>query len=115
MMEMGPDEDSEMGCQAGKDGDGGGLLSALEKKMEYWRDRVEHVILVILGGLDRPSAHPARARRRQPWLPAMEMTMEHHTAILRFMVEACWAPMLAAFSMTLDQADDKAVFMVEAC
>ncbi|KAL5976926.1 Protein big1 [Asimina triloba] len=29
-------------------------------------------------------------------------------AILRFMVEACWAPMLAAFSMTLDQTDDKA-------
>ncbi|KAF8409876.1 hypothetical protein HHK36_002394 [Tetracentron sinense] len=29
-------------------------------------------------------------------------------AILRFMVEVCWAPMLAAFSMTLDQSDDKA-------
>ncbi|PIA25663.1 hypothetical protein AQUCO_10900008v1 [Aquilegia coerulea] len=28
-------------------------------------------------------------------------------AILRFMVEVCWAPMLAAFSMTLDQSDDK--------
>ncbi|KAG9456630.1 hypothetical protein H6P81_001138 [Aristolochia fimbriata] len=28
--------------------------------------------------------------------------------ILRFMVESCWAPMLAAFSMTLDQSDDKA-------
>ncbi|OAY54721.1 brefeldin A-inhibited guanine nucleotide-exchange protein 1 isoform X1 [Manihot esculenta] len=28
-------------------------------------------------------------------------------AILRFMVEACWGPMLAAFSMTLDQTDDK--------
>ncbi|XP_019054355.1 PREDICTED: brefeldin A-inhibited guanine nucleotide-exchange protein 1 isoform X2 [Nelumbo nucifera] len=29
------------------------------------------------------------------------------TAILRFMVEVCWAPMLAAFSVTLDQSDDK--------
>ncbi|XP_058070216.1 brefeldin A-inhibited guanine nucleotide-exchange protein 1 isoform X4 [Magnolia sinica] len=29
-------------------------------------------------------------------------------AILRFMVEVCWAPMLAAFSMTLDQSDDTA-------
>ncbi|KAG6522238.1 brefeldin A-inhibited guanine nucleotide-exchange protein 1-like isoform X1 [Zingiber officinale] len=29
------------------------------------------------------------------------------TAILRFMMEACWAPMMAAFSMTLDQSDDK--------
>ncbi|KAL9261352.1 Brefeldin A-inhibited guanine nucleotide-exchange protein 1-like protein [Drosera capensis] len=28
-------------------------------------------------------------------------------AILRFMVEFCWAPMLAAFSLTLDQSDDK--------
>ncbi|KAL5707271.1 Protein big1 [Ranunculus cassubicifolius] len=28
-------------------------------------------------------------------------------AILRFMVEVCWAPILAAFSMTLDQSDDK--------
>ncbi|KAJ4963958.1 hypothetical protein NE237_023897 [Protea cynaroides] len=28
------------------------------------------------------------------------------TAILRFMVEVCWAPMLAAFSVTLDQSDD---------
>ncbi|CAN1305062.1 Brefeldin A-inhibited guanine nucleotide-exchange protein 1 [Linum perenne] len=28
-------------------------------------------------------------------------------AILRFMVEVCWGPMLAAFSMTLDQSDDK--------
>lgn len=28
-------------------------------------------------------------------------------AILRFMIEVCWAPMLAAFSMTLDQSDDK--------
>ncbi|XP_042508031.1 brefeldin A-inhibited guanine nucleotide-exchange protein 1-like isoform X2 [Macadamia integrifolia] len=29
------------------------------------------------------------------------------TAILRFMVEVCWAPMLAAFSVTLDQSVDK--------
>ncbi|KAG8637358.1 hypothetical protein MANES_15G114000v8 [Manihot esculenta] len=28
-------------------------------------------------------------------------------AILRFMVEVCWGPMLAAFSMTLGQSDDK--------
>ncbi|XP_042435949.1 brefeldin A-inhibited guanine nucleotide-exchange protein 1-like [Zingiber officinale] len=28
------------------------------------------------------------------------------TAILRFMMEACWAPLMAAFSMTLDQSDD---------
>ncbi|KAL9231759.1 hypothetical protein vseg_006945 [Gypsophila vaccaria] len=28
-------------------------------------------------------------------------------SILRFMVECCWGPMLAAFSMTLDQSDDK--------
>ncbi|XP_044507637.1 brefeldin A-inhibited guanine nucleotide-exchange protein 1-like isoform X2 [Mangifera indica] len=27
--------------------------------------------------------------------------------ILRFMVEVCWGPMLAAFSLTLDQSDDK--------
>ncbi|XAR59899.1 hypothetical protein NMG60_11015909 [Bertholletia excelsa] len=29
-------------------------------------------------------------------------------SILRFMVEVCWGPMLAAFSVTLDQSDDKA-------
>ncbi|WOL13686.1 hypothetical protein Cni_G22459 [Canna indica] len=29
------------------------------------------------------------------------------TAILRFMMEVCWAPMMAAFSVTLDQSDDK--------
>ncbi|KAL3649473.1 Brefeldin A-inhibited guanine nucleotide-exchange protein 2 [Castilleja foliolosa] len=29
--------------------------------------------------------------------------------ILRFMVEACWAPMLAAFSVPLDQSDDEVV------
>ncbi|KAI3745301.1 hypothetical protein L1987_58412 [Smallanthus sonchifolius] len=29
-------------------------------------------------------------------------------AILRFMVEVCWGPMLAAFSVTLDQSDDRA-------
>ncbi|CAI9104846.1 OLC1v1003623C4 [Oldenlandia corymbosa var. corymbosa] len=28
-------------------------------------------------------------------------------AILRFMVEVCWGPMLAAFSVTVDQSDDK--------
>ncbi|XP_027089655.1 brefeldin A-inhibited guanine nucleotide-exchange protein 1-like isoform X1 [Coffea arabica] len=28
-------------------------------------------------------------------------------AILRFMVEVCWGPMIAAFSVTLDQSDDK--------
>ncbi|XP_074583100.1 brefeldin A-inhibited guanine nucleotide-exchange protein 1-like [Curcuma longa] len=28
-------------------------------------------------------------------------------AILRFMMEVCWAPMMAAFSVTLDQSDDK--------
>lgn len=28
-------------------------------------------------------------------------------AILRFMIEVCWGPMLAAFSVTLDQSDDK--------
>ncbi|KAL5980980.1 hypothetical protein ACLOJK_028900 [Asimina triloba] len=37
------------------------------------------VVVIILAGLDRTSAHLAGARRRQPWLPAMEMTMEHHT------------------------------------
>lgn len=30
------------------------------------------------------------------------------TAILRFMMEVCWAPMMAAFSVTLDQSDDRA-------
>lgn len=29
-------------------------------------------------------------------------------AILRFMIEVCWGPMLAAYSVTLDQSDDKA-------
>ncbi|KAJ0988116.1 hypothetical protein J5N97_006472 [Dioscorea zingiberensis] len=29
------------------------------------------------------------------------------TAILRFMMEVSWAPMMAAFSVTLDQSDDK--------
>ncbi|KAG4209036.1 hypothetical protein ERO13_A03G170000v2 [Gossypium hirsutum] len=28
-------------------------------------------------------------------------------AILRFMVEVCWGPMLAAYSVTLDQSDDR--------
>ncbi|KAK8508569.1 hypothetical protein V6N13_130656 [Hibiscus sabdariffa] len=28
-------------------------------------------------------------------------------SILRFMVEVCWGPMLAAFSVTLDQSDDR--------
>ncbi|KAM0883537.1 hypothetical protein ACQ4PT_031581 [Festuca glaucescens] len=28
--------------------------------------------------------------------------------ILRFMMEACWAPMMAAFTVTLDQSNDKA-------
>uniref|UniRef100_A0A7N0U6G7 SEC7 domain-containing protein n=1 Tax=Kalanchoe fedtschenkoi TaxID=63787 RepID=A0A7N0U6G7_KALFE len=28
-------------------------------------------------------------------------------AIIRFMVEVCWGPMLAAFSVTLDQSDDR--------
>ncbi|XP_020581346.1 brefeldin A-inhibited guanine nucleotide-exchange protein 1 [Phalaenopsis equestris] len=30
------------------------------------------------------------------------------TTILRYMMEVCWAPMLAAFSVILDQSDDKA-------
>lgn len=29
--------------------------------------------------------------------------------ILKFMIEVCWAPMLAAFSVPLDQSDDEAV------
>ncbi|XP_078432410.1 SEC7-like guanine nucleotide exchange family protein [Wolffia australiana] len=29
------------------------------------------------------------------------------TSILRFMMDVCWAPMLAAFSVTLDQSDEK--------
>ena len=29
--------------------------------------------------------------------------------ILRFMIEVCWAPMLAAFSVPLDQSDDEVV------
>jgi hypothetical protein len=28
--------------------------------------------------------------------------------ILRFMMEACWAPLMAAFTVTLDQSNDKA-------
>ncbi|XP_047946268.1 brefeldin A-inhibited guanine nucleotide-exchange protein 2-like [Salvia hispanica] len=31
------------------------------------------------------------------------------TVILKFMIEACWAPMLAAFSVPLDQSDDEIV------
>ncbi|KAL5987046.1 hypothetical protein ACLOJK_041041 [Asimina triloba] len=42
-------------------------------------DRVEHVILVILGGLDRAAGSLVGARRRQPWLPALLRVMEHHT------------------------------------
>ncbi|XP_074273160.1 brefeldin A-inhibited guanine nucleotide-exchange protein 2-like [Silene latifolia] len=33
--------------------------------------------------------------------------------ILRFMIEACWAPMLAAFSVPLDQTDDEVI--IELC
>ncbi|KAE8665779.1 Brefeldin A-inhibited guanine nucleotide-exchange protein 2 [Hibiscus syriacus] len=33
--------------------------------------------------------------------------------VLRFMVEVCWAPMLAAFSVPLDQSDDETV--IELC
>lgn len=29
--------------------------------------------------------------------------------VLKFMVEVCWAPMLAAFSVPLDQSDDEIV------
>lgn len=29
--------------------------------------------------------------------------------ILRFMIEVCWAPMLAAFSVPLDQSDDEVI------
>lgn len=29
--------------------------------------------------------------------------------ILKFMIEVCWAPMLAAFSVPLDQSDDEAI------
>lgn len=28
-------------------------------------------------------------------------------AIVRFLIEVCWGPMLAAFSVTLDQSDDR--------
>jgi brefeldin A-inhibited guanine nucleotide-exchange protein len=30
------------------------------------------------------------------------------TGILRHMVEVCWAPLMAAFSVTLDRSDDRA-------
>lgn len=33
--------------------------------------------------------------------------------ILKFMMEACWAPMLAAFSVPLDQSDD--VIVIDQC
>ncbi|KAG6385340.1 hypothetical protein SASPL_154173 [Salvia splendens] len=32
-----------------------------------------------------------------------------NTVVLKFMIEACWAPMLAAFSVQLDQSDDEIV------
>ncbi|CAN6477110.1 unnamed protein product [Victoria cruziana] len=35
--------------------------------------------------------------------------MVNDVAILRFMVEVCWAPMLAAFSVNLDQSDEKVI------
>ena len=31
------------------------------------------------------------------------------TVVLKFMIEACWAPILAAFSVPLDQSDDEIV------
>ncbi|KAL5977986.1 hypothetical protein ACLOJK_037009 [Asimina triloba] len=42
-------------------------------------DRIQRVVLVILGGSDRPTGRPAGARRRQPWLSALVRVMEHHT------------------------------------
>lgn len=32
--------------------------------------------------------------------------------ILRFMIEVCWAPMLAAFSVPLDRSDDEVIIAV---
>ncbi|KAL6003119.1 hypothetical protein ACLOJK_023342 [Asimina triloba] len=40
-------------------------------------DRIQRVLLDILGGLDRPTGRPAGARRRQQWLPALVKVMEH--------------------------------------
>ncbi|KAL1567357.1 brefeldin A-inhibited guanine nucleotide-exchange protein 2-like [Salvia divinorum] len=45
-----------------------------------------------------------RARKSESiYYPAINMV------VLKFMIEACWAPMLAAFSVQLDQSDDEIV------
>ncbi|KAL5975074.1 hypothetical protein ACLOJK_031750, partial [Asimina triloba] len=44
-----------------------------------WWDRIQRVVLDILGGLDQLTGRPAGARRRQPWLSALLRVMEHHT------------------------------------
>ncbi|KAL5986510.1 hypothetical protein ACLOJK_014843 [Asimina triloba] len=58
--------------------DGSACGQSLQKKMNL-RDLNPLVVVIILAGLDRASSHLAGARHRQPWLLAMEMTMEHHT------------------------------------
>lgn len=40
---------------------------------------------------------------RSVYYPATDLV------ILRYMIDACWAPMLAAFSVPLDQSDDEVV------
>ncbi|KAL6001024.1 hypothetical protein ACLOJK_006751, partial [Asimina triloba] len=55
------------------------LISHGRRRRRGRGDRIQRVVLVILGGLDRASAHLAEARRRQPWLPALVRVMEHHT------------------------------------
>ncbi|KAL5996023.1 hypothetical protein ACLOJK_026096 [Asimina triloba] len=76
---------SIMAVEAWLDGDDRGAAGRIwAADGRWWRrivaaDRVQHVFPVILGGLDRPSASPPEARRRQPWLPALVRVMEHHT------------------------------------
>ncbi|KAL5994190.1 hypothetical protein ACLOJK_035062 [Asimina triloba] len=53
------------------------LISHGRRRRRGRWDRIQRVVLVIVGGLDRASSHPARARRRQPWLPTLVRVMEH--------------------------------------
>ncbi|KAK3134121.1 hypothetical protein QOZ80_6AG0545240 [Eleusine coracana subsp. coracana] len=48
-----------------------------------------------------------RFKAKRGKLESMFYTVADAT-ILRFMMESCWAPMMAAFSVLLDQCDDKA-------
>ncbi|KAI0500232.1 hypothetical protein KFK09_018441 [Dendrobium nobile] len=79
-----------------------GLDNVLNIVIPKWREKTDEASEDVIRHMQEQVREKAR-KSESVYCAATDVV------ILRFMMEVCWAPMLAAFSVSLDQSDDQSV------